>query len=184
MWILDNEYNPFLLAFLGCVACMGAFVAWISTGRKEALFAFGGLIILFVALIITERMLISDREAIEATLLKIAQNLKANNREAVYAAIHPKVPSLRGQAESELPQYTFEDCRITQITETTVNADAKPKTAMTEFYVAAKGSFREGGQSYTGDPRRIIKLHLEQDTDGQWKITDYSHRAPLEADRN
>ncbi len=183
MWILDNEYNPFLLAFLGCVVSLFAFVVWISTGRKEALYAFSGLILLFVALIFAERVMISDREAIEATLIKIAQDLKANNREAVYAAIHPKVPSLRGQAQSELPQYTFEDCRVTQIIETTINADAKPKTAVTEFYVAAKGSFSQGGQTYTGDPRRIIKLNLEQDADGQWKIVDYTHRAPLEADR-
>lgn len=182
MWILDNEYNPFLLAFLGCVACLGAFVAWISTGRKEALFALGGLIILFVALFITERIMISDREAIQATLLKIAKDLGENKREAVYAAIHPRATSHLAQAQSELPQYTFEACHITQIIETTIDSAAKPRTAVTEFYVKAKGSFREGGQAYSGEPRRIVKLQLEQDTDGQWKIVDYSHRAPLEAE--
>ena len=182
MWILDNEYNPFLLAFFGCVVCLGAFVAWISTGRKEALFVTGLLFILFVGLIITERVMISDREAIQQTLIDIARDLKSNNREAVYAAIHPKATAHLEQARAELPNYTFQDCRITQIIETKVDAAAKPKTAVTEFYVAAKGTFNQGGQGYTGDPRRIVKLHLEQDAAGKWKIVDYTHRAPLEAE--
>src|SRR5688572_19587397 len=89
MWILDNPNNPFLLVFLGCVVCLAAFVAWIKTGRKEALFALVGLALLFVGLVITERLMISDREAIEATLARIARDLQNNDREAVYAAIHP-----------------------------------------------------------------------------------------------
>ncbi|WP_254513612.1 hypothetical protein [Anatilimnocola floriformis] len=182
MWILDNEYNPFLLAFFGCVVCLGAFVAWISTGRKEALYATAGFVIFFIGLIIAERLMISDREAIQEALVKIARNLKANHRDAVYASIHPKATALDEQARAELPNYTFEDCRITQIIETKVDSAAKPKTAVTEFYVAAKGSFNYQGQPYTGAPRRIIRLTLEQDTDGKWKIINYTHRAPLEAD--
>jgi hypothetical protein len=83
-----------------------------------------------------------------------------------------------------LPQYTFEDCRVTQIIENKIDAAAKPKTAVVDFYVAAKGSFNQGGQTYTGDPRRIVTLQLEQDTDGQWKIVGYDHRAPLEGVRD
>lgn len=97
----------------------------------------------------------------------------------------PKCRPAPGQAESELPQYTFEDCRITQITETKVDAAAKPKTAVTEFYVATKGaSAKEASPTPATRAARIVKLHLEQDSDGQWKIVDYSTAHPLEADRD
>lgn len=180
MWILDNPNNPFLLVFLGCVICLAAFVAWIQTGRREALFALIGLAILFIGLVVAERMMISDREAIEAKLAHIARHLQNNNREAVYDAIHPSATEHLAQARSELPQYTFEECRVTKIDELTVNSAAEPRTADVEFYVKAKGSFAQGGQTYTGTPVRIVRLKMEKDTDGEWKVKDYSHRAPLE----
>lgn len=181
MWILDNEFNPFLLAFLGCVACLGAFVGWIMSGRKEALYTAAGLFIFFVALIIVERLMISDREAIRETVVRIARDVEKNNREAVFAAIHPKATDILAQAQSEMPQYTFQECRVTRIEETVINATAKPKTAEVEFYVAAKGSFKEGGGiAIEGSVPRIVRLFLEQDAEGKWKVVNYSHRAPLE----
>lgn len=180
MWILDNEFNPFLLAFLGCVACLGAFVGWIMSGRKEALYAAAGLFILFVVLIITERLMISDREAIRDTIIRLARDVEKNDREAVFAAIHPQAADILEQAKAEMPQYMFQECRITKIDETTVDDKAKPKTAEVEFYIAAKGSFKEGGLSHEGSVPRIVRLYLEQDAAGKWKVVNYSHRAPLE----
>lgn len=179
MWILDNEFNPFLLAFLGCVACLAAFVGWIMSGRKEALYAAAGLFIFFVALIIVERLMISDREAIRETIIHIARSVEKNDHQAVYAAIHPKAVDVLTLAQSEMPQYRFQECRITRVEETVINSTAKPKTAEVEFYVAARGSFKEGGFAEQSIPR-IVRLFLEQDSDGKWKVTNYTHRAPLE----
>jgi len=181
MWILDNEYNPFLLAFLGCVACLGAFVAWIMTGRKEAVFAGAGLLVVFLGLIATERMMISDREAIEAALVQAAKDLEANNHPGIYAFIHPSAKDMLLQAQSEMPNYHFEECRITKIYETKVDREAKPKTATVEFNVIAKGSFKAGGDAYSGQVPRFVRLNLEQDKDGKWKVKDYYHDSPEQA---
>ncbi len=182
MWILDNPYNPFLLAFLGCVACLGAFVAWIMSSRKEALYAAAGIFVLFAILIMTERMMISDREAIEATLIRIAADLEANKYEKVYAAIHPLAVDHLTQAQAELPGYRFSECRITKIQETKVDAAAKPKTAIVEFNIVVKGTFKQGADVFSDMTiPRFVRLNLEQDSAGEWKVKDYYHDSPEKA---
>jgi hypothetical protein len=179
MWILDNEYNPALLAFLGAFVCLAVFVAWIKTGRKEVLYALAVAAVVAIGLIVAERMHVSDREAIEAKLVRIAQHLETNSREAVYDAIHPSAADKRAVAESELPKYTFTECRITKIHSTKVTADAQPKTAEVEFNIIATGSFRSGSDVFPeAHVPRYVKLWLKQDSDGEWKIVDYVHDSP------
>lgn len=181
MWILDNPYNPFLLAFIGTVLALAAFVVWLQSGRKVALIVAAVIVGLFLALLAVERTMISDREAIELLLARIARDLETNNRDVVYAAIHPAHPQLLALAQSELPGYTFTECRITKIQSTKVDADAKPKTATAEFNIIAKGTYKQYSE-FSGQPvARYIILKLEQDTDGKWKIVDYDHREPQAA---
>jgi hypothetical protein len=181
MWILDNPYNPFLLAFIGCVLAVAAFGVWLQSGRKEALFAAAALVAVFVILIVVERMMISDREAIAATLAKVARDLETNNREAVYALIHPSKPELIAQAKAELPGYQFTEFRITKIQDTKVQTEAKPKTAVVEFNIIAKGTYKQFAEASGQSVPRFIRLNLEQDTDGKWKVVDYYHDAPQAA---
>lgn len=179
MWILDNEYNPALLAFLGAFVCLAIFVAWIKTGRKELLFVLAGVAVIAIGLIAYERWHVSDRETIEATLVRIAKDLENNNREAVYDAIHSSAGDKRMLAEGELPKYTFTECRITKIHSAQVDAAAKPKTAVVEFNVIATGSFQSGGDVFPeAKIPRFVRLWLQQESNGQWKITDYFHDSP------
>lgn len=182
MWILDNDYNPALLIFLVVFVCLAVFVAWIQSGKKEVLYALGIVALIGLALIIYERVTLSDREAIEATLLRIARDLETNNRQAVYDSIHSAAPNIRAQAEGELPKYTFSQCRISKIDDTKVTGTTPPKAAIVEFYIIASGSFAKGGDVFGGEGiRRLITLEMEQEKDGQWKVVNYSHRAPLDA---
>lgn len=178
MWILDNPYNPGLLAFLGFAIGLAVFVAWIKVAKKELLYLLAAVVLIFVALIVYERVTISDREAIEARLQQLARDLQTNNHEAIYAAIHPSAPEHLSRARSELPNYVFEECRITNIREIRVSASAKPKTAVAEFAVRAKGQIKlaEGGEVV-----RFIILDMELDSDGQWKVTNYEHKSFEEA---
>lgn len=182
MWILDNPYNPFLLAFIGAVLALLAFVVWLQSGRKEALIAAAALVGVFLILVIVERMMISDREAIEATLGQVARDLETNNRDAVYAAIHPSKPELLTQAKAELPGYTFTECRITKIQRMEIDAKAEPKTAVVGFNVMVKGNFKYGADYFSGMTiARYVTLDLEQDTDGKWKVVSYTHEEPQAA---
>ena len=183
MWILDNPYNPGLLAFLGFFIGLAVFVAWIKTGKDQLLYALGAVVLIFVALIAYERTTISDREAIEATLRQLSRELEANNREAIYAAIHPAATEHLAQARSELPNYTFEECRITKIYDTKVDATSKPKTAVVEFNILAKGTFKSVGDVFPGTVPRFVRLTFEQDQTGKWMVKDYYHDSPEAAIR-
>ncbi len=183
MWILDNPYNPGLLGFLGFVIGLAVFVAWIKVGKKELLYLLAAVVLIFIGLIVYERVTISDREAIEATLQRLARELQANNREAIYAAIHPASTEHLAQARSELPNYTFEECRITKIYDTKVHQDDEPKTAVVEFNVIAKGNFKHAGDVFPGTVPRFVRLTLEQDAKGKWLVKDYYHDSPEAAIR-
>jgi len=182
MWILDNPYNPFLLAFIGAVLAFAAFAVWLQSGRKEALIAAAAFVGIFLILVIVERMMISDREAITATLAQIARDLETNDRDAVYSAIHSSKPELLAQAKAELPGYTFTECRITKIQRMEIDAEAKPKTAIVGFNVIVKGNFKQGADYFSGMTiARYVTLDLEQDADGKWKIVGYNHEEPQAA---
>lgn len=178
MWILDNPYNPGLLAFLGFIIGLAVFVAWIKAGKKELLYLLGAVVLIFVGLIVYERLTISDREAIEATLQRLARQLQVNDREAIYDAIHPDATEHLALARSELPNYTFEECRITKIYETKVAADEQPKTAVVEFNIIAKGTFKTQADVFPGTVPRFVRLTMEQTADGKWLVRDYYHDSP------
>lgn len=183
MWILDNPYNPGLLAFLGFVIGLAVFVAWIKVGKKELLYLLAAVVLIFIGLIAYERLTISDREAIEATLQRLARHLETNNREAIYEAIHPASTEHLAQARSELPNYTFDECRITKIYDTKLAADEKPKTAVVEFTVIAKGTFKSNADVFPGTVPRFVRLTMEQDAGGKWLVKDYFHDSPEAAIR-
>jgi hypothetical protein len=175
---MSIQDSPALIGFLGFVIGLGVFVAWIKSGKKELLYLLAAVVLIFVALIVYERVTISDREAIEATLRHLAERLAANDHEEIFAAIHPSAPEHLDRAKSELPNYVFEECRITNIREIRVDASAKPKTAVAEFTVRAKGQIKlaEGGEVV-----RFIILNMELDKDGKWKVTNYEHKSFEEA---
>jgi hypothetical protein len=182
MWILDNPYNPFLLVFIGTILALAAFFIWLQSGRKEALYAAATILGVFLILVIVERMMISDREAIEATLQQVARDLETNQRDAVYAVIHPSKPELLAQAKAELPGYTFTECRITKFQRMEIASQSTPKTAVVGFNVIVQGNFKHGADYFSGMTiARYVTLYLEQDTDGKWKVVDYTHEEPQAA---
>ena len=175
---MSIQDSPLLIAFLGFVVCLGTFVAWIKSGRKELLYLLAALVLIFVGLLVYERVTISDQEAIKATLYDLAHKLETNDREGIYRGIHPSATDIRGKAQGELPNYTFEECRITQFHKVEVTPGSSPKTATVEFNVLAKGSFRYQGDVIPGSVPRWVQLQMEQDVDGQWKVTAYDHDEP------
>ena len=57
-WLFDR---PVYVAILGLVLCMPIAIAWVMTGRKEVLYALAAAFALFVALLIMERVVVTDR---------------------------------------------------------------------------------------------------------------------------
>ena len=175
-WLFEQ---PLIIVVLGMLLILALGAAWSSSGRKELLFAMGAALALLVAGLIVERVVITDREAIDATLDQIARDVKNNNRKALIRHIHSGATKLRQRAEAELPNYEFTDCRITKVFSRDIDRTAEPRSAIVEFNVIVSGSFTYEGLSFSDtNILRWVKLHLVREKDGRWTVQEFDHDDP------
>jgi hypothetical protein len=174
-WFFEHEL---IVVALGVATILALGAVWSSSGRKELLYAVGVVFALLIAGLIVERVVITDKEAIEATLKQIARDVKSNNRGAVARHIHSAAPSLKQKAEAELPNYDFTECRVTKIHLIDVDPSTEPRSAMVEFNVIASGTFKQPGFEVTDTVPRWVKLHLLREPDGRWTVAEYEHDNP------
>src|SRR5262245_47130924 len=106
-WLFEQ---PLVIVGVGAVLLVGLGAVWSSTVRQELLYALAGIFGLIVAGLIVERLVVTDREAIRATLLQIAHDVESNNHGAVLKHIHSGAPQLAQRAKAELPNYQFSAC--------------------------------------------------------------------------
>jgi hypothetical protein len=175
MWLFDA---PLYIVLIALVLGVLLGVAWTSSGRKELLYALGALVLLTVVMLIAERLVVTDREAIRAKLAEIAGDVEANDVERVTAHIAKGNPSLVQEAQNEMPHYDFTECRVTKIHKIDVDASAEPRSAVVEFNVRVDGKFGQGGLEIRGPGLRWIQLHMVREEDGQWRVQDYDHAPP------
>jgi hypothetical protein len=174
-WLYEQ---PLIVVFLGVALILSLGAAWSASGRKELLYAVAAVLVLVIAGLIIERMVITDREAIRATLQQIARDLQTNNRRAVVRHVYSGAPQLKQKAEAELPNYEFTECRITKINKLDVDASAEPRSAIIEFNIIASGTFNHLDNVVTTTVPRWIKLQMLREKDGRWTVESYEHDDP------
>jgi hypothetical protein len=174
-WLFEQ---PLIIVVLGVLLCVGLGAAWSASGRKELIYAMATVLGLMLAGLVVERLVLTDREAIHATLREIARDVKSNNRRAVLRHLHSSVPDLKKKAEAEMPRYQFTECRVTKIHTTEIDAHTEPRSAIVEFNVIASGTFKAEGFEVTDTIPRWVQLHMLREKDGRWTIVDYKHDSP------
>ena len=174
--------SPFVPAVLivvfGVIAALGCGVAWTRTGQRGWLFAMVGAVVLMIAGLIVDRLIVTDREAIEKTLAQIARDVQSNNLRALSRHIYSGAPELQQKAKAELPNYRFEECRITRIHQVEIDAETEPRSAIVEFNVVARGTFKHAGMELTDTVRRWVRLQMVREKDGRWTVQNYEHASP------
>jgi hypothetical protein len=173
LWLYEQ---PLVIVALGVGLILALGAAWSASGRKELLYACGMAFILLVAGLIVEKVVVTDREAVRATVLQIARDVQHNDRRAVLAHIYSGSPQLRKQAEAELSKVEFTELRITRIHLVDVDRRAEPRSAIVEFNVIGSGSERGGvGMDHIA---QWVKLHMLREKDGRWTVADFEHDSP------
>lgn len=175
-WLYEE---PLVVVVVGILLLVGLGIAWSSTGRKELAFAAGMVLLLMIVGVVIERLVVTDGESIRQTLQEVAQEVAANDHRALLKHIADDAPQIKQRAEKEMPNYDFQNCRVTKIHQLIVDTTGQPKTAIVELNVVFTGNFQVGGMpfnNYTG--ARWIRLELVQDKDGQWKVENYEHDDP------
>ena len=177
--LLEPSLTFLLVLMFLVVAAILLAAMWVATARREPLWGAALVILLVPLLWLVERMVVTDREEVEATLHEIAADVKSNNRAAVLAHIHSGAPSLKQRAQAEIHNYTFTECKVNKLHSIEVNAADDPPSAEAQFNVYVSGTFILGNQTFTGDAPRRIVLKLRKESDGRWRVEDYAHFDPF-----
>src|SRR5690349_698611 len=142
MWLLES---PYTIVALGVAIIFALSAAWTATGRQELLYALAAAIALLFAALITERLIVTDREKIQATLKEIARDVKNNDHRRIVSHIHSSATAIKQKAQAELPKYHFTDFRITRINSIEIDRSADPPSAVVELNVVGGGTFHDAG---------------------------------------
>src|SRR5262245_41001549 len=126
-WLFEQ---PVVIVLLGIALILGLGAAWSASGRQELLYGIGAVLVLIIAGLVVEKMVVTDGEAIRATLQQIARDVQSNKHRAVIGHLYSGAPQLKQEAEAKLPSFHFTECRITCINKVEVNGNAEPRSAV------------------------------------------------------
>ena len=158
------------------IAILGG--GWLQTGHRALLYALLAALVLFAALLVTERLVRTEREQLRDTLHEITRDVESNDLERVLRHVHPANPAVRAEAETEFPRYRFHEVRIKRNLKIDIDMQHQPPKAEAEFNVVVVGSDADGLITDQRVPRFVqVTFYKDGDT---WKVYSYRHSPPQE----
>jgi hypothetical protein len=169
--------NPWPAVLFGglIVAILGS--GWIQTGKRWLLALMGLAILLTVGAVMLERVVVTDREAVRATLFEIAELVEQNRIDDALAYVHSGSPQVRQQVNGELPAFDFVSVDIKRNLEIEVFPEYDPPEARAEFNVMVVLNSRNGAFGETRVPR-FVEVTMYREADGRWTVGGYAHYDP------
>ena len=174
MWLLEN---PIPILFLGVLTAAILVAALYMTGRLVFVFALFGSIIVFGVLLMTEQLVVTDVEAVEATLDEIADVVSTNDLDAVLRHISPTATKLRTAAQNRLSQVVLSNADIIGRIDVTVDVNQPRRTAVAQFTGRVVWSDKQGLiQEMTYIRFFVVRFRKEDD---HWLVTEFEEHDPI-----
>lgn len=158
--------QPVLIVAIGIVTVIIMISGLIKTGHKGLIFALIAAVLLFGGLLAAERLIKTDREQIRETLIDAAAAVERNDVDGVLQLIHSSKTDFQSRVRSQLPRYSIDRVRITQIREIKIDEGASKK-ATAKFFVRV--------DSAHGNTVRFATVDFRPER-GQWKMFDFEHK--------
>ena len=132
------------------------------------------ILVLIVGLVALERYVVSPREKLRSTVSEMAKWVQRNEHERLLEYFSERMPEVRQQAKMEMPSYDFSRCSVTSFNEVKLDAN-NPNRGSVDFTVGVTLLLQGMKQSALRD----VTLIFEKESDGTWRVVQYSHRAPF-----
>ena len=170
--LLESPW-PILVIGIGVEAVLA--VILLRTGRGWALWAMLGVGLLTFMGLGLERLVLTDREAVEDTLDACAAAVEANDLDRLLQYISPTAPKTQNDARFVLGEVEVRKARINNL-EITVNRLTSPPTAKAKFRARGTGRDRKGEYPYQGYATKVV-VNLRREGD-RWRVADYTIEDP------
>lgn len=170
-WFTESSLIPLVV---GTFIALGFFGLAFSF-RDRTMLLLGLIIAIITAgITITEKLIVTDQEAIKAIVMELAVAVNNNNVAGVIKHVSPAEAETIARIESEMPRVQVRSCRVTGWREFSSLPGTQPPTATIDFIVLASGTMRDGG----GTTQVRVILDFEKGTDGKWRVVDYEPSNP------
>lgn len=173
-WLFED---PTMLIASGVLIEALLAVALVKSGRAALLLAMAGVLVLVLGGVFVERMVVTEREQIEATLDGVSHELEANNIEGVLSWIDPASEGMREDVRARLSQARISEVRVFDLN-VNINHYVTPPTAQADFTGRIRGRYRGEGGGGDGMLLRRLTVDFRQAGD-RWLITGYQDRGMI-----
>ena len=166
-WLAENSL-PIWMG--GAIALTMAFIVFVQTRANGALLGILGVIAVTAALLLTERLIETPREAVERNLYTLAATIEANDVQGALAYVAPTANAdLRKDVETLLPLVRIERARIisTPITEVSSSGDTATVQCRGMILAVNKKDGMKGGAE-----DRFVLTWVKRDN--HWLLDSYT----------
>ncbi|MBN1853872.1 MAG: hypothetical protein JW829_14155 [Pirellulales bacterium] len=125
--------DPTPAILLGLTALSIAGIVYLHTRRTGSLIAILAILLITCLAVVAERVLLTERERIEAVIYGVAEAAEANNMSAVLAWIAPQSSEIRRLVQREMPRCQIERARILSKLSITLDENRSPLSAEVKF---------------------------------------------------
>ncbi len=165
--------SPFVLIVIGLIATMTLAVFFVQTKEKRLLpFIIGALCLTLIPMV-TDALVVTDREALKLSVQRLARSIQSNDIEKTLEYSHPDAPHVYASIEKEMPNYKFTWCAVTRFKK--IEVAESGRTANVTFIVTVNVEAKKGP---TGAGFREVMLEMAKDSKDAWKIKHYRHYSP------
>jgi hypothetical protein len=169
--------NPLPILVIGGLTLAILAGGWLKTGERKLAFAFIGAGVLLALLLLLERTVVTDREAVEATIHQIARDAEANDFGAMAGHFHSRASEMKAQLANEISSFRVERVSIKNNLAVEVSAGSEPRRTVATFNVVVTLSASSLGEQFVVP--RFVTAYFELE-DGRWRCTGYKHENPIE----
>ncbi len=170
MWNILAE-QPMMVSIMIGVIVVGLLYAWMQTGDKRIALSALGIALLIPGSYLLAGAVVTDREMILETIHRTATAVEKNDHETAVAVIADD--AVRQRALAELPRFEFHKITVRNIKVDFVQGSYPPEASV-DIDASVRASLTKGPIRYARVVRRVI-LTFQQQPDGNWQVTDYTH---------
>ncbi len=168
-WLVEDPTIP-IVAIVIVEAVLAAF--FVSTLKKAFLWAMAGMVVPLAGILLADYLVVTDREAIEATIRKGVSALEANDLDQVLTFLSPSAVKTRERAQWAMSLVTFTSVRISDL-QIQVNKLTQPPTAEVRFFAVFRYEFKEPMPEAIYDIYAARFKVLMEKVDDRWLLTDH-----------
>jgi hypothetical protein len=170
-WLADNAL-PIWVG--GVVALTLAVVVFLQTRSGKALAAIVAVLVVTAALLVTEQILETPREAVERTLYQLAATVEANDVPGTLAFLASSAnPEIRVEIERQMPLVKIERARVLGTPRIEVQGGPDATTATVQCRGLIIATTKQNGMKGAGDDELTITFVRDGD---RWLLEDYKSK--------